>query len=81
MHTERKAAGMRSLIGFLYLVMLLTVCCLLISREGESAGGVVALGNESSDETLDGPERDQGLVGDPTGNGKRYVKEPLQRGK
>lgn len=80
MHAERKSAGMRSPIRFLYTVLLLAVCCLLISREGESARGVVALGNESSDETLDGPEREQGLVGDPTGNEKRYAKELLQRG-
>lgn len=83
MHAEGKSAGMKSPIGFLYLVLLLALCCLLIPREGESAGGIVALsnvGNESSDETLDGPEREQGLVGDPTGNRKRYAKELLQRG-
>lgn len=74
---------MKSLIRFLYVVLLLALCCLLIPKEGESAGGIMALSNvenESSDETLDGPEREQGLMGDPTGNEERYAKELLQRG-
>lgn len=81
---QQKSAGMKSPIGFLYLVLLLALCCLLIPREGESAAGIMALsnvGNESPDETLEGPEREQGLVGDPTGNGRKYAKELLQRGK
>lgn len=81
---QRKSAGMKSPIGFLYLVLLLALCCLLIAREGDSAAGILALsnvGNESPDETLDGPEREQGLVGDPTVNGRIYAKELLQRGK
>lgn len=69
----------------MYLVPLLALCCLLIPREGESAGGIVALsnaGNETPDEPLDGPENEQGLMGEPRGNGdRRYPKAPLQTGK
>lgn len=74
---------MKSQVGFLYLALLLALCCLLIPREGESAGGIVALlnaGTDPPDEPLDGPESEQGLVGDPTGNGRRYAKVPLQTG-
>lgn len=81
MHTERKPAGMKGPIGFFYIVLLLALCCLLIPNEGESAGVTLSNGgNKSSDETLDPPEREQGLAGDQTGNGKRYAKELLQRG-
>ncbi|TNM90264.1 hypothetical protein fugu_004498 [Takifugu bimaculatus] len=69
--------------GLIYLVLLLALCCLLIPREGESAGGILALsnaGNETPDQPLDGPENEQGVVVDPRGNGRRYPKVPLQTG-
>ncbi|XP_049906199.1 inactive carboxypeptidase-like protein X2 [Epinephelus moara] len=55
-------------------VALLALCCLLIPREGESAGGIVALrqteeekqaGDQLRDESLDDPESEQGLAVDP----------------
>lgn len=69
--------------GLIYLVLLLVLCCLLIPREGESAGGIVALSNAGSqtpDQPLDGPENEQGDVVDPRGNGG-YPGELLQTGK
>lgn len=75
---------MKSQEGFIYLVVLLALCCLLIPREGESAGGIVALsnaGNETPDQPLDGPENEQGDVVDPRGKGRRYPKALLQTGK
>lgn len=74
---------MKGQIGFIYLFLVLALCCLLIPREGESAGGILGLSigrNEPLDETLDGPEREQGLVGDPSERRKGYVNEPLQTG-
>lgn len=81
---NRRSAGMKSQEGLIYLVLLLALCCLLIPREGESAGGIVALsnaGNETPDQPLDGPENAQGVVVDPRGHGSRYPKVPLQTGK
>lgn len=55
-------------------VALLALCCLLIPREGESAGGIVSLrqtegekqaGDQLRDESLDDPESEQGLAVDP----------------
>nr|XP_046242814.1 inactive carboxypeptidase-like protein X2 [Scatophagus argus]XP_046242815.1 inactive carboxypeptidase-like protein X2 [Scatophagus argus] len=55
-------------------VALLALCCLLIPRGGESAGGIVSLrltegerqaGDLLRDESLDDPERDHGLAVDP----------------
>ncbi len=52
-------------------VALLVLCCLLIPRGGESAGGIVSLrqpererqaGDELRDESLDDPESVQGLA-------------------
>lgn len=81
---NRSSAGMKSQEGLIFLVLLLALCCLLIPRGGESAGGIVALsnaGNETPDQPLDGPENEQGDVVDPRGNGRRYPKAPLQTGK
>lgn len=52
-------------------VALLALCCLLIPRGGESAGGIVSLsqtGNQLQDESLDDPESEQGLAEDPLGS-------------
>ncbi|XP_070820725.1 inactive carboxypeptidase-like protein X2 isoform X2 [Chaetodon trifascialis] len=55
-------------------VALLGLCCLLIPRGGESAGGIASLrqaegerraGDQPRDESLDGPESEQGLEVDP----------------
>lgn len=55
-------------------VALLALCCLLIPRGGESAGGIVSLrqpegekqaGDQLQDESLDDPESEQGLAEDP----------------
>ncbi|XP_068460764.1 inactive carboxypeptidase-like protein X2 [Clinocottus analis] len=55
-------------------VVLLALCCLLIPRGGESAGGIVSLRqterekqaeDQLQDESLDDPEREQGLTVDP----------------
>lgn len=55
-------------------VALLALCCLLIPREGESAGGIVSLqlsegerqaGDRLQDESLDDPESEQGVAVDP----------------
>lgn len=56
-------------------VALLALCCLLIPRGGESAGGIAALqhpegerragDHQPQDESLDDPESERGLAGDP----------------
>lgn len=55
-------------------VALLALCCLLIPRRGESAGGIVSLrqaegerqaGDQLRDESLDDTESEGGLVADP----------------
>lgn len=55
-------------------VALLALCCLLIPRGGESAGGIVSLrqteeerqaGDQLRDESLDDTESEGGLVADP----------------
>ncbi|XP_060928388.1 inactive carboxypeptidase-like protein X2 [Limanda limanda] len=61
-------------------VALLALCCLLIPRGGESAGGIVSLrqaegGRRAEDhlpnESLDDPEKEQGLAEDPNPLGSR----------
>lgn len=55
-------------------VALLALCCLLIPRGGESAGGIASLrqaegerqvGDQPRDESMDDPESEQGLAVDP----------------
>ena len=73
-------------------VALLALCCLLIPREGESAGGIVSLrqpeedkkaGDELRDESLDDPESEQGLTGDllrSSNKDKRDTEEAARAG-
>lgn len=67
-------------------VALLALCCLLIPRGGESAGGIVSLsqaGDQLRDEFLDDPESEQGLVENLLGSStkhKRGTEEAVQAG-
>lgn len=73
-------------------VALLALCCLLIPRGGESAGGIVSLrqpegdkqaGNELRDESLDDPESEQGFTGNllrSSNKDKRHTEEAAQAG-
>ncbi len=75
-------------------VALLALCCLLIPKGGESAGGIVSLrqteeekqaGDQLRDESLDDPESEQGLALDPHPLGssnkhKRDTEEAAQGG-
>lgn len=67
-------------------VALLALCCLLIPRGGESAGGILSLskaGAQLQDESLDDPESEQGLAEDPLGSStrhKRGAEEAVQAG-
>ncbi|XP_071338522.1 inactive carboxypeptidase-like protein X2 [Trachinotus anak] len=75
-------------------VALLALCCLLIPRGGESAGGIVSLrqpeeekqaGDQLRDESLDDPESEQGLAEDPhplrsSSKAKRDTEEAAQTG-
>lgn len=72
-------------------VALLALCCLLIPRGGRSAGGIVSLLQEKEsedqlrDESLDDPQREQELAGDPQPLGssikaKRETDETSQTG-
>ncbi|KAM9359839.1 adipocyte enhancer-binding protein 1 [Symphorus nematophorus] len=76
-------------------VALLALCCLLIPRGGESAGGIVSLrqaeeerqaGDQLREESLDDPESEQGLaveVPHPLGSSKkdkRDTEEAAQEG-
>ncbi|KAK5871190.1 hypothetical protein PBY51_004083 [Eleginops maclovinus] len=75
-------------------VALLALCCLLIPRGGESAGGIVSLrqaeaekqaGDQLRDEPLDDPDSDQGLAGDlhqlgRSNKEKRDTEEAAQAG-
>lgn len=56
-------------------VALLALCCLLIPRGGESAGGIVSLskaGAQLQDESLDDPESEQGLAEEPQRSSTRH---------
>ncbi|XP_070759742.1 inactive carboxypeptidase-like protein X2 [Enoplosus armatus] len=73
-------------------VALLALCCLLIPRGGESAGGIVSLrqtegerqtGDQLRDESRDDPENEQGLAVDPhplgsSNKDKRNTEEAAQ---
>ena len=65
-------------------VALLALCCLLIPRGGESAGGIVSLrqteeerqaGDQLRDESLDDPESEQGLAVDPLGSSDKHKRD------
>ncbi|XP_040011340.1 inactive carboxypeptidase-like protein X2 [Xiphias gladius] len=75
-------------------VALLALCCMLIPRGGESAGGIVSLwqpegekqaGDLLQDESLDDPESEQGIAEDPhplgsSSKAKRDTEEAAQAG-
>lgn len=67
---EQSRAGMKSQT-VVVSVALLALCCLQIPRGGHSAGGIASLqlsGGEKQAEdqrSLDDPESEQGLTGDP----------------
>lgn len=59
---------------------LLALCCLMIPRGGESAGGIISLRqaegekqaeDQLRDESLDDPESEQGLTVDPLGSSNK----------
>lgn len=76
-------------------VALLALCCLLIPRGGESAGGIVSLrqpegekqaGDQLQNESLDDPESEQGVAEDPhplasSSKVKRDTEKAAQAGK
>lgn len=88
-----RATGMKSQ-SVVVSVALLALCCLLIPRGGESAGGIVSLrqhgdekqaGDQLQNESLDDPESEQGVAEDPHPLGssskvKRDTEEAAQAG-
>lgn len=66
---------------------LLALCCLLIPRGGESAGGILSLsqaGDKSQDQSLHDPKSEGDLAEDPAEQRTRHrrsTEEAVQEGK